>query len=41
MVLQTGDVFAGFKFDDANVQFDDKLLLIEPEVADRSSEPIC
>ena len=30
---QTGDVFEGFKFGDANVQFDDTLLLIEPEVA--------
>ena len=32
---QTGDVFEGFKFGDANVQFDDTLLLIEPEVAKR------
>ncbi len=30
---QTGDVFAGFRFGDANVQFDDTLLLIEPEAA--------
>ena len=32
---QTGDVFDGFKFGDANVQFDDTLLLIEPEAARR------
>jgi hypothetical protein len=32
---QTGDVFEGFKFGDANIQFDDTLLLIEPEVAKR------
>jgi hypothetical protein len=32
---QTGDVFDGFKFGDANVQFDNTLLLIEPEVAKR------
>jgi hypothetical protein len=32
---QTGDVFEGFKFGDANVQLDDTLLLIEPEVAKR------
>ena len=32
---QTGGVFEGFKFGDANVQFDDTLLLIEPEVAKR------
>ena len=30
---QTGDVFEGFRFGDANVQFDDTLLLIEPEAA--------
>jgi uncharacterized protein len=32
---QTGDVFEGFRFGDANIQFDDTLLLIEPEVAKR------
>ena len=32
---QTGDVFEGFKFGDATIQFDDTLLLIEPEVAKR------
>jgi hypothetical protein len=32
---QTGDVFDGFKFGDANVQFDDTLLLIDPEAARR------
>jgi hypothetical protein len=32
---QTGDVFEGFKFGDANVQFDDTLLLIEPEASKR------
>ena len=30
---QTGTVFEGFKFGDANVQVDNTLLLIEPEVA--------
>jgi predicted AAA+ superfamily ATPase len=30
---QTGDTFEGFKLGDANVQFDDTLLLIEPEAA--------
>jgi hypothetical protein len=30
---QLGDVFEGFKFGDANVQFDDTLLLIEPDAA--------
>lgn len=30
---QTSDSFDGFKFGDANVQFDDTLLLIEPEAA--------
>ena len=30
---QTGDKFEGFKLGDANVQFDDTLLLIEPEAA--------
>lgn len=28
---QTGEVFEGFKFGDANIQFDDTLLLIAPE----------
>lgn len=28
---QTGDTFEGFKFGDANIQFDDTLLLIAPE----------
>jgi hypothetical protein len=32
---QTSDVFDGFKFGDANVQFDETLLLIEPESARR------
>ena len=32
---QTGDVFEGFKFGDANVQFDDTLILIEPEAAEK------
>ena len=32
---ETGAVFEGFKFGDANVQFDDTLLLIEPEAARR------
>ena len=32
---QSGDTFEGFKFGDANVQFDDTLLLIEPEFARR------
>ena len=32
---QTGDVFDGFKFGDANVQFDETLLLIEPDFARR------
>jgi len=32
---QTGAVFDGFKFGDANIQFDDTLLLIEPEAAKR------
>jgi predicted AAA+ superfamily ATPase len=32
---QTGNVFEGFKFGDANVQFDDTLLLIDPEAAKR------
>ena len=31
----TGAIFDGFKFGDANVQFDDTLLLIEPEAARR------
>ena len=30
---QTGDTFEGFKLGDSNVQLDDTLLLIEPEVA--------
>lgn len=30
---QSGDTFEGFKFGDANVPFDDTLLLIEPEAA--------
>jgi predicted AAA+ superfamily ATPase len=30
---QTGDTFEGFKLGDSNVQFDDTLLLIEPEAA--------
>jgi predicted AAA+ superfamily ATPase len=30
---QTGDTFEGFQFGDARVQFDDTLLLIEPEAA--------
>jgi len=30
---QTGDVFEGFRLGDANIQFDDTLLLIEPEAA--------
>jgi len=29
----TGDVFEGFKLGDANIQFDDTLLLIEPQAA--------
>jgi hypothetical protein len=32
---QTGGVFEGFKLGDANVQFDDTLLLIEPEAAEK------
>jgi predicted AAA+ superfamily ATPase len=32
---QTGDVFEGFRLGDANVQFDDTLLLIEPEAAEK------
>src|ERR1700693_4017116 len=32
---QTGDVFEGFKLGEANVQFDDTLLLIEPEAGTR------
>ncbi len=32
---QSSDTFEGFKFGDANVQFDDTLLLIEPEAATR------
>jgi hypothetical protein len=32
---QSGGLFEGFKLGDANVQFDDTLLLIEPEVAKR------
>jgi hypothetical protein len=35
---QTGNAFEGFKFGDANVQFDDTLLLIEPETAKRYEE---
>lgn len=35
---QTGGVFEGFKLGDANVQFDDTLLLIEPEIASRYEE---
>jgi hypothetical protein len=30
---QSGDTFEGFKFGDSNIQFDDTLLLIEPEAA--------
>lgn len=30
---QTGEVYEGFRFGDSNVQFDDTLLLIEPEAA--------
>ncbi len=30
---QSGDAFEGFRFSDANVQFDDTLLLIEPQAA--------
>ena len=30
---QSGDTYEGFKFGDANIQFDDTLLLIEPETA--------
>lgn len=30
---QTGDKYEGFKFGDDNIQFDDTLLLIEPEAA--------
>ncbi|SDR63348.1 hypothetical protein SAMN05519103_08517 [Rhizobiales bacterium GAS113] len=39
---QAGDVFEGFSFGDANVQFDDTLILIEPEVAEKykSSLPV-
>jgi len=32
---QIGDTFEGFKFGDSNIQFDDTLLLIEPEAAKR------
>ncbi|HWY62874.1 MAG TPA: ATP-binding protein [Rhizomicrobium sp.] len=32
---QAGDAFEGFQFGDANVQFDDTLLLIEPEAAEK------
>ena len=39
---QSGDVFEGFRFGDANVQFDDTLLLIEPEAAKKyeASRPV-
>ena len=30
---QSGDTYEGFKFGDSNVQFDDTLLLIDPEAA--------
>ena len=35
---QVGDTFEGFKFGDSNIQLDDTLLLIEPEVARQYEE---
>jgi predicted AAA+ superfamily ATPase len=39
---QSGDAFEGFRFGDANVQFDDTLLLIEPDAAKKyeASRPV-
>ena len=37
---QNGDAFEGFRFGDANVQFDDTLLLIEPEAAKQYEEKL-
>jgi hypothetical protein len=39
---QNGEEFEGFKFGDSNVQFDDTLLLIDPEVAKKyeASKPL-
>lgn len=37
---QNGDSFDGFRFGDGNVQFDDTLLLIEPEAAKRYEDAI-